>query len=464
VQLTEIPVDYAVLQLDRIRIYSSGRLQMWGLEIAVMLAMIGVNCFFAGYEIALASITVARLQRLAADKRTGAKVALYMKENMEASLAVVQLGITLVAAIAAAVGGAGAEEKLAPAIQANLGVAQGTAEFIALSAVVLPLTVVTIIFGELIPKVFALRNAEWVCLRLSPFMRWFAFSVWPAVWLFETVVTAVMSWGESFRKPGGRKSETAELHDIRATAALARASRLIGHREEGIIHGATEMQSRPVRDIMLPAEHIRMLDSKSSLGDNLITAHLDMHTRFPVVENMGDLQTIVGYVNVKDIIATMRLNPKDPSLRSIVRRLPSFWETQPIAECLERLMREHTHIAIVRDATDQVVGMVSLEDILEELVGEIEDEYDRLPAHVVASGDAWVVGGGVPLERLKVATGMNLIEDLPEEGASTLSEWVIGHLGREVTGGEIVEHGLWRVVVRKVRRKKVQEAQVSEKK
>lgn len=436
---------------------------MWGLEIAVMAAMIGINSIFAGYEIALASITVARLQRLADDKRAGAHAAVYMKENMEASLAVVQLGITLVGAIAAAVGGAGAEENLAPAIQENLGVARTTAEFIGLAMVVIPLTVVTIIVGELIPKVFAIRNAEWVCLRLSPFMRLFAFSVWPAVWMFETIVMGVMSWGEGLRKDGGRKPETAELQEIRATAAVARASRLIGHREESIIHGATEMQSRPVRDIMLPADDIRMLDVNGTLSDNLITAHLDMHTRFPAVERMDDLQSVVGYVNVKDIIATLRLNPKDPTLRSIVRQLPSFRDSQPISACLEHMMREHTHIAIIRDADNKVVGMVSLEDILEELVGEIEDEYDRLPAHIVASGTAWVVGGGVPLERLKTMTGMNLVEDLPPEGANTLSEWVLGHLGHEVSGGEIVEHGGWRVVVRKVRRKKVQEAQVSRK-
>src|SRR5690606_25085559 len=127
-------------------------------------------------------------------------------------------------------------------------------------------------------------------------------------------------------------------------------SRLISHREENIIHGVTEMQSRAVSDIMLPADDIRMLDVNASLGDNLITAHLDMHTRFPAVEKMGDLQTVVGYVNVKDIIATMRLNPKDPTLRSIVRQLPSFRAEQPISACLEHMMREHTHIAIVRDA------------------------------------------------------------------------------------------------------------------
>ena len=129
---------------------------MWGLEIAVMLTMIGVNCIFAGYEIALASITVARLQRLATDNRAGAKVALYMKENMEASLAVVQLGITLVGAIAAAVGGAGADENLAPILEAKFDFSPRLAEFLALICVVLPLTVFTIIFGELIPKVLVL--------------------------------------------------------------------------------------------------------------------------------------------------------------------------------------------------------------------------------------------------------------------------------------------------------------------
>jgi putative hemolysin len=435
---------------------------MWGLELAVMIAMIGINTIFAGYEIALASVSAAALQRLADEGRSGARVALYMKQNMEASLAVVQLGITLVGAIAAAVGGAGAEENLAPALE-RIGVSMEMAEVLAISLVVLPLTVVTIVVGELIPKVFALRNAERVCLALSPLMRWFSRSVWPAVWLFETVVTAVMSWGESRLGAGDPiKPETAQLQDLRAIAALARASRLIGHREERIILGATEMRSRPVWSIMLPAEHMSTLDASASLADNLITAHLDLHTRFPVVERRGDPQTVIGYVNVKDIIATMRLHPQEPSLRGIVRPIPSFRGDQPIAECLERMMREHTHVALVRDDRSRVVGMISLEDILEELVGEIEDEYDRLPSYIHASGSSWVAGGGVSLARLKATTGIDLGATPGAAGsAQTLSDWVGGRLGREVHGGDLVESDSVRVVVRKIRRKKVQEAQVS---
>ncbi|MBM3279990.1 MAG: HlyC/CorC family transporter [Candidatus Handelsmanbacteria bacterium] len=435
---------------------------MGGFEFAVMAAMIGVNSVFAGYEIALASVSLARLQQLVQEQRAGAKVARYMKQNMEASLAVVQLGITLVGAIAAAVGGAGAEEMLAPALIGRLGVSEAVAEVLAIVLVVVPLTVCTIVVGELIPKVFALRNAERVCLTLSPFMRWFSLSVWPAVWLFETIVTGVMSWGERHLGAGEpAKTEMAELQEVRATAALARASRLIGHREEQIIVGATQLQSRVVRDIMLPAEHMGTLDANAALADNLIAAHLDMHTRFPVVEHQGEPQTVIGYVNFKDIAAAMRLNPQSADFRAIVRPILSLKDDQAIALALEQLMRERTHIALVRDAENRVVGMVTFEDIIEELVGEIEDEYDRLPAHLVASGTAWVAGGGVPIERLQAATGIDLNAEAPPSGIRTLSDWVSGHLGREVRGGDVVERGAVRVVVRKVLRKKVQEAHLS---
>jgi len=435
---------------------------MWGFELAIMVAMIGINSVFAAYEIALTSMSLARLRRLMDDHRSGAKVALYMKQNMEASLAVVQLGITLVGAIAAAVGGSGAEENVAPVLISRLGVSEGTAEVLAIALVVVPLTVVTIVAGELIPKVFALRNAERVCLTLSPFMRWFSFSVWPAVWLFETVVMGVMSWGERRLGSGDAgKSKTVELQELRTIAAMARASRLIGHREERIILGAMELQSRLIRTIMLPAEHITTLDANASLADNLITAHLDMHTRFPVVTRKGDPQTIIGYANFKDIIATMRLAPHEPTFRTIIRPIMSLNDDERIAVCLEQMMREHTHIALVRDAGGKVVGIVTLEDILEELVGEIEDEYDRLPAHIIESGSSWITGGGVSVDRLKAVTGIDLSVDFPAAGARTLNDWVSGHLGREVRGGDVIERVAVRVVVRKVRRKKVQEAQVS---
>jgi putative hemolysin len=280
----------------------------------------------------------------------------------------------------------------------------------------------------------------------------------------EKTVTNIRRWGESYWRPtlpGEAISEAAELLELRAGAALARAYSLIGHHEEGIIVGATGLSTRPVHVIMLPADHISMLDAHWSLADSLIAAHLDMHTRFPVTERSGDPHAIIGYVTFKDIVASLRLAPHGPSLRAVLRPLPSLPDDLPIANCLERLLREHTHIALVRDVADEIVGMITLEDILEELVGDIQDEYDRLPAHAVASGDAWVVGGGTSLARLKETAGIDLTGDLPADETRNLNQWVAGHLGRPVRGGDEIERGGIRVVVRKVRRHTVQEAQVS---
>lgn len=439
---------------------------MWGIELIVILAMIGLNSLFAGYEIALASVSIARLKVLVRENRRGARAALLMKENMEASLAVVQLGITLVGAIAAATGGAGAEAILAPLLSDRLGLSAGTAKILAIALIVLLFTYFTIMFGELLPKVFALRNKEWFCLKLSPIMRGFTFLVKPAVWLLEGGVTAMINWAEHRWQPrldgDSHPAESATLKELRAITAMARDLRLIGHQEEGIILGATELSNRSIQEIMLPAEFISTLHINDSLADSLIKAHMDMHTRFPVTERSGNPQSIIGYVNFKDIVAIMRLTINESSVKGILRPIPSMPATMPITNCLEVLMRGHTHIALVKNALGRVLGMISLEDILEEIVGDIQDEYDRLPSHLIASGSGWVVGGGMPLGKLHELTGISLSNDEAIAKTQKLTDWVITHLGRSVQGGDVIEETNLRVIVRKVRRQKVQEAQITQ--
>jgi putative hemolysin len=165
-------------------------------------------------------------------------------------------------------------------------------------------------------------------------------------------------------------------------------------------------------------------------------------------------------VNVKDLLAALRLSPSEPTLQSLRRSIPDFGPDVPVARCLERLIREHTHIALVRTQEGAVLGMVTLEDLMEELVGEIEDEFDRLPAHAVASGNRWIVGGGISLARLKELTGIDLVNDQPERAKQLLNDWMSDELGRAVQLGEVMQRDGLRIVVRKVRRNKVQEAQL----
>lgn len=433
---------------------------MESLELIVVLLMVLINGVFAAYEISLASVSLSRLQVLVSEGRRGAAAALAMKDEIEKSLAVVQLGITLVGLIAGATGGASATDDLAPWLE-SWGVKPATANLLAIGLVVLPLTAVTIVVGELVPKLFALRNKEWVALRLSPIMKWFALSAWPVVWLLEWSASGLMDLSERLWQPqvhADHRNEAIELQELRAIANLARASRLIGAREENIILGAARLARRPLKEIMLPAEHIKMLAVDDPLMNNLIAAHSDLHTRFPVAERRDDPQSIVGYVTFKDMVAVMKLSPQEPSLRGILRKIPQHEETLVISVALEQLLREHTHISLVTNAAGEIVGLVTLEDIVEELIGDIQDEYDQLPVHVIRSGPGWVVGGGVSLGRIKELTGIEL-----PAGADmhNFSGWIIDQLGAPPEGGEVVKTAGCRVLVRKIRRQRVLEAAVS---
>lgn len=437
---------------------------MWGIELAVVALMIAVNSVFAGYEIALASVALTRLRALEEQGRPGAAAAVQMKEGIEGSLAAIQLGITLVGAIAAATGGAGAMES-APWFSQTLGLSERLAEVAAVAAVVIPITVVSIVFGELLPKVFALRHKEWLLLQLSPLMSWFARSTRPVVGLLERSVSFLVDqlldrWQPPM--PSDELRAGVAASELRGTTALARRMRLIGRREERIILAAAALRSRSVREILLPAQDIAMLHADDSLSDALLQAHMDMHTRFPVSERRGDPQSIAGYVCFKDIVIQTRLATGETTLRGILRPIPSLLDSAPIANALEALMRDRSHVALVRDARGAVTGMIALEDIIEELVGEIEDEYDRLPTHAVQSGPGWLVGGGITLGRLRDATAIDL-GSAPggSDGAQRLTDWVCARRGGKVQGGEILEHAGLRVMVRKVRRQKVQEAYLS---
>jgi putative hemolysin len=279
------------------------------------------------------------------------------------------------------------------------------------------------------------------------------------VWFLETSVRGIVWLFESRKKTNDEEDDPA-IQELHSAASLARVMRLIGHRQEGIILSATRLAESSLREVMLPAQYIGMLSLGQSLGEALITAHQEMHTRFPITEEPGNPQKIIGYVNFKDIVVALRLSDKKPTLADLVRRLPSYDVDTPVADCLEHLIRERNHIALVRDTNQRVVGLVTLEDIIEELVGEIHDEYDRIPAHLTPVGQGWISGGFVSLLQLQNVTGIKL-PSLGEKPIYTVSDWIVQRLGRPPQGGdELMEDG-FRIVVRKTRHIFVQEAFVT---
>jgi len=427
-------------------------------ELMVIGAMLVLNAIFAAYEMGLASISRARLAILLHDRRKGAADAVFMKDRMEASLAVVQVGITVVGAVAAATGGAGVQEQFSPYVQ-QWGLSETLADVIVLAMLVIPLTFVTIVFAELVPKMFALQNNEWVVLRLSPVMKVLSRVAHPVVWVTEGTVKAVVRLlPHHARAETGAKSQW--LHELRAAVSLARTSKLMGEREEKIVLAAAQMSTRPVRDIIIPAQDMSMICVGSTLMEALVQAHMDMHTRFPVCMKPNDPQSVETYLNFKDIVAAMRVNPKDPSIRGISRPIKKVQEDMVLSNLLEMMIQQKTHIVLVVSQEGTVLGMVTLEDVIEELVGEIEDEFDRLPVHIHPCGTAWIMGGGVPMTTVASTAGLDWSGKFGSGRVPALAEWARQNAPDGLKGGEAIEGDDLRVVPRKFRRKKLLEAMV----
>jgi putative hemolysin len=425
--------------------------------VLTIVLMVLLTAVFAAYELSLASIRPARLKALAEQKRRGAATALRMKEKMEQSLAVAQLGMTLTAVIAAAAGGASVEEKLAPLIKQWLNLPENIADIVALICFVIPLAAFTTVIGELVPKVLAIKNPEWVCTTLSPAMWAFAVVIYPAVLLFEWLTTTLVELLERALPHKKADDHQTGLHELRAQVNLLRASQAIGVQEERIILQASRLSAMKVKDIMMPDDDIVMVLAEAPLSENLVIAHMDMHTRFPVTTRKADPQAIVGYVTFKDMVLLAKTHPGNPVLKEIIRPITSLPEDMALSEALRQMIVNHNHLALVRDGGGKVVGMITQEDIFEELVGDIQDEFDRLPRHVSPAGQQLVVGGGVQLGQLREMLHR------PELGnglatTTTLNDW-LNH-GREepLRGGDaVVVDRVWSQV-RKVRRRRITEA------
>src|SRR3989338_2049626 len=428
-------------------------------ELTIILVMIAVNAVFAAYEMSLASISRTKLTALVNMKLKGALEASYMKDRMEVSLAVVQVGITLVGAIAAAVGGAGMEKHFAPALAAGLGISRGGADILALIFLILPLSALTIIFAELIPKTYAIHHQAFVCLALSPFMKVLAGITYPVVAVFEGIVKKTIDFINQKYQRKNRPEETTCLHELNAAVAIARTSRLLGAREEKIVLAAAQLSVRPIRESMIPINDVSTIALETSLTQALVHAHNDMHTRFPVCAVENDPQTIQGYINFKDIMAGLKLNPADPSIRGIIRPIKTFESPTPIAQVLEQMMQEKLHIALVSSKEGKVIGMVALEDIIEEMVGEIEDEFDRLPSYIHPYGGGWIVGGGAAMAVLAQTAGEASLPLPADERSLKLADWFARKTGKKIPlGGESINAGQVLIMVRKLRRKKLGEA------
>lgn len=316
----------------------------------------------------------------------------------------------------------------------------------------LSFTFVMLQFTEILPKSLGVRfNSELSFLLAKPLDA--------SIRIFEPVIKIVHLLNRPFEGKSPKKGSQIAVDEITALAGLAYLSKQISWHQEKIIRGASRLARLKVKDVMIPVEQVSFLSASQTIAEAVIAAHSDFHTRYPVCQ--GDNRNdVVGYVNFKEMVYFMKTNPKDQSFPGIVRPMHFLSPEDSAADLLKTFIDQHVHIAIVRDSSGKTLGLVTLEDIVEELVGELEDEFDRLPRMLhQLSGGTWMVGGGVIMAELFAAQlGRPMITT-----DKRVADWLVEKLGHIPRVGDSLTYDDFEFSVRRVRRGRVFEVAVSKK-
>jgi CBS domain containing-hemolysin-like protein len=402
--------------------------------IASVLVALFISALCSLFEAAVLSLTPSQVANLSSRQPKVGAIWQNFKTHIERPIAVILILNTAAHTIGATIAGAQFELLFGE---------QGIFLFS------LILTYFMLQFTEILPKTLGVRFNN----RLAPVI---AYPLTFLIRLFRPLISFIHLINKPFAPKQVSSQSPATLEEISALAGLARLSNLINPQQERIIQGAFRLSEKRVHQVMIPVEQVTFLSASQSLTDAIIIAHLDPHTRFPICES-EDRNRVLGYVNFKEIIYHARTNPADRSLCGIIRPVHFVAPEESAAELLKVFVERHEHIAIVRGKDGKTLGLVTLEDVIEELVGELEDEFDRLPRlfHQF-SGGTWMVGGGVPAEEVASKLGLAL-----PDAQGTISAWLIRQFGRVPQVNEIHQIGGTEFMIRRTRRGKIFEVAVT---
>jgi putative hemolysin len=404
-------------------------------ELLVIVLLILINAVFVAAEIALVTVRRTRIDQLAEEGRRGAVRVRQLIAQPGRFLAVIQLGITFVGFTAAAFAGVSLTEQLKlvlegfPAIQPYAG-------GIALLVVTALLSFVTIVFGELVPKTLALAHPERYALLLGGPVELMGRVLRPIVWAL-TKVTNVVN-----RLLGVRDIDQSQISTEELKLFVERGGEqgILEAEEEQMINSIIELGSRRLHEVMIPRIAIVSLSASATLDDAIDLVVEEGHSRIPVYEDSID--EVVGILYAKDLLPILKATsgPR-PALRSLLRTPVFVPESMTIDDLLHEFQRRKVHIAIVLDEYGGTAGLLTIEDLLEEIVGEIQDEYDtEEPMIVRLSEDEARVDGRADVDDLAEIFDIELVlED--EDEYDTVGGLVYHRIGGVPSPGDVVEVG-----------------------
>jgi CBS domain containing-hemolysin-like protein len=432
---------------------------------AVLVAFfILANSFFVAAEFALISVRETRMEQLLALGRPGARTALHLKRNLDDFLPAVQFGVTLASLALGWIGEPAVAQMLLDAARHWLAVMPPHsliyAHTIAIAIAFAAITYFEVLLGELVPKSLALQRAERIALAVAGPMDVFIRMTRPAVRLMNRSATLVL---RLFRAPLHGEGQVHSPEELKMIATATRRMGLLPAFQEQIIHRAIELNHVTVREIMTPRGKIFSLPADTPIERASARIVEEQHSRIPVYEGKGDAAAglmadpdrIIGVVYSKDISRLMHLRAvalglggavdAGQTLRHVMRDVFVVPETKPAVELLQEFQERRRQIAVVVDEFGSTVGIVTAEDVLEQVVGELEDEFDiaSRTADFNAAG-VMSLDGSTTLRDL----GTQLHWTFPREaGVETLAGFLLAQLGHLPDAGESVEYKGRRLIV-----------------
>jgi magnesium and cobalt exporter, CNNM family len=414
------------------------------LRIILVVLLVAANAFFVAAEFAMVSVRDTRIQQLIEQRRIGARIVQRIQQRLDEFLPAVQFGVTLASL---GLGWAG-EGTLAAIIQPWLGNvphARLYAHGLAATLAFIIITYLLVILGELVPKSLALERAERVALAVAGPMDFFMTISHPFLVLMNKSANLVLrGFGSRLRREGSGHSP----EELKLIVTASRRVGLLPESEEEMIHHALELDNLTVREIMVPRHNIFSLSADMPLEEAMAKVVEEQHSRVPVYDPEKGRENIIGLLYSKDVSRMMHMrlasgvvfSGKSSGLkvRQLMREILFVPESKTVADLLKEFQERKRHLAIVVDEFGSTSGLVTVEDVLEQLVGELEDEFDvaQRPVVSLASG-AVVLDGTANIRDLEVQYDIVLPRD---EGFETLAGFVMAQLGRIPKGGETFEY------------------------
>ncbi len=408
------------------------------IELGIILLLVLLNGVFVAAEIALVSLRPSRVEQLVEEGRRGAVRVRRLTSDPGRFLAVIQLGITFIGFLASAFAGVSLAIGLRGFLVSAAGLEEGLAGVLGLVIVTILLSLFTIVFGELVPKTLALAHPERFALSLARPVDFLGKILRPVVWLL-TAATRTIS-----RAFGASVTSSARISAAELKLIVERGGEqgILEAEEEQMIHAVIELGGRRIHEVMVPRIAIVALPSSAGFDEAIDTIIEGGHSRVPVYEKSVD--EIVGILYAKDLLPFLKSDAAArPTLRTLLRTPVFVPESMSIDDLLHEFQRRKVHIGVVLDEYGGTAGLVTIEDLLEEIVGEIQDEYDvEEPILVMLSDDEARVDGRASVDDLLDAFDIELeLED--DDEYDTVGGLVYHRIGGiPVPGDEVRVDGL----------------------